>query len=191
VVGLTAHAMEEERERCLAAGMVAHLSKPVDVNDLVDILQQQLPIPDQRGHNARPGKALPAPADENSRQDRLPGIAVHNTLENLQCDLPTFKKILLTFYAQRRNNCKEIASLLAQGDVTGARELLHGIAGSSGYLGALQLCQAARAMEEACKTGDIDVVEKLLPQFRRSFEEVMAGLESLEAQGVAERPGNS
>jgi signal transduction histidine kinase/CheY-like chemotaxis protein len=185
VVGLTAHAMEEERERCLAAGMVAHLSKPVDVNGLVDILLQQLPIPDQRGHTARPGIAPPAPAAEDARQDLLPGFAVDSTLENLHCDLPTFREILLTFYVQRRNNCKEIATLLAQGDIAGARELLHGIAGSSGYLGALQLHQAAREMEAACKTGDIDVVKGLLPRFRRSFEEVMAGLERLEAQGVA------
>jgi CheY-like chemotaxis protein/anti-sigma regulatory factor (Ser/Thr protein kinase) len=35
VIGLTAHAMVEERDRCLAAGMVAHVAKPVDIDVLV------------------------------------------------------------------------------------------------------------------------------------------------------------
>jgi PAS domain S-box-containing protein len=35
VIGLTAHAMEEERQRCLAAGMLSHVSKPIDLDALV------------------------------------------------------------------------------------------------------------------------------------------------------------
>jgi signal transduction histidine kinase/HPt (histidine-containing phosphotransfer) domain-containing protein len=40
VIGLTAHTLAEDRARCLAVGMVAHLSKPVDVELLVSTLQQ-------------------------------------------------------------------------------------------------------------------------------------------------------
>ena len=40
VIGLTAHAMAEERAKCLAAGMVAHLSKPVDLDTLVAAVRQ-------------------------------------------------------------------------------------------------------------------------------------------------------
>jgi len=30
VIGQTAHALAEERDACLASGMVAHLAKPID-----------------------------------------------------------------------------------------------------------------------------------------------------------------
>ncbi|MCX7166847.1 MAG: PAS domain S-box protein [Rhodocyclales bacterium] len=35
VIGLTAHAFAEERDKCLAAGMVEHVTKPIDVDLLV------------------------------------------------------------------------------------------------------------------------------------------------------------
>jgi CheY-like chemotaxis protein len=191
VVGLTAHAMAEERERCLAAGMVAHVTKPIAVNDLVDIILQQVPTPDKRENRAKPEMTQPPPAVAKPRQDVLPGFAVDRALENLQCDLPTFRKILLTFYGQRKNNCREIDKLLGQGDIEAARELLHGIAGSSGYLGASKLYQEARVIEEACKSGDVDIVMELMPRFRQRFDEVMDGLAGLEAQEVANRSAGS
>jgi len=184
VIGLTAHAMDEERERCLDAGMATHVTKPIDVNDLVDILLQQLPKTNKHENPETPIMAQPALAAEKPQQDLLPGFAIDKTLENLKCDLPTFKGILLSYYKQRRTNGKEIATLLTRGDVDEARELLHGIIGSSGYLGAWRLYQEARVLEEACKTGDMDFAMEQLPQFCLSFDEVIKGLEELDKEGT-------
>ena len=38
VVGQTAHTMAEERDKCLAAGMVAHVAKPIDLDELVAVI---------------------------------------------------------------------------------------------------------------------------------------------------------
>lgn len=188
VIGLTAHAMDEEREHCLAAGMVDHVTKPVDINYLVDVVLQQLPIADTRENRAEPVLTQPALAVAKSQQDLLPGFAINSAIENLQCDLPTFKKILLTFYRQRRNNYEEITTFLARGDIEQARDLVHGIKGTSGYLGAWKLHHAAMAMEDAFKTGDLNIVAEQLSLFRLSFEEIMDGLEGLEERGVSDQP---
>ena len=39
VIGLTAHALEDERERCVSSGMVAHVAKPFDLDELVAAIQ--------------------------------------------------------------------------------------------------------------------------------------------------------
>ena len=43
VVALTAYAMKEDREQCLAAGMDAHVSKPIDMQQLYHTLTRWLP----------------------------------------------------------------------------------------------------------------------------------------------------
>lgn len=42
VIGLTAHALDEEKQRCLDSGMVDHVAKPIDTDTLVATIQQQI-----------------------------------------------------------------------------------------------------------------------------------------------------
>jgi CheY-like chemotaxis protein len=43
VIAMTAAAMDEDRQECFAAGMNAHVSKPIDPQDLVDALLAWMP----------------------------------------------------------------------------------------------------------------------------------------------------
>ncbi|MBL3619253.1 MAG: response regulator, partial [gamma proteobacterium endosymbiont of Lamellibrachia anaximandri] len=42
VIGLTAHALAEEREKCLAAGMVEHVTKPFNPDTLITAIRQRI-----------------------------------------------------------------------------------------------------------------------------------------------------
>jgi len=55
VIGLTAHALAEERDRCLAAGMVEHVTKPVDTNALLAAIYRCLPTLASRTRTFRDG----------------------------------------------------------------------------------------------------------------------------------------
>jgi HPt (histidine-containing phosphotransfer) domain-containing protein len=128
------------------------------------------------------------PVADDTRHDSLPGIDVDSALENLNCDLPAFKSLLLSFYRQCKNCSEEIATLLAEGDIEKARELAHGIKGSSGYISAWKLCEEARSMDEACKTGDLDVALEQMTPFCTSLEEVLGGIAEIEKSGEPNRP---
>jgi PAS domain S-box-containing protein len=44
IIGQTAHALNEEREKCLAAGMVGHIAKPIDPERLVKLVRQHVVV---------------------------------------------------------------------------------------------------------------------------------------------------
>ena len=45
VIAMTAHAMDGDRDRCIAAGMDDYISKPMRHGDLLEVLQRALPAP--------------------------------------------------------------------------------------------------------------------------------------------------
>lgn len=59
IIAMTANAMQEDRDRCLHAGMDDFVSKPVSAQQLQDILQRWLPGPDDlAAMNVRPASSL-------------------------------------------------------------------------------------------------------------------------------------
>jgi CheY-like chemotaxis protein len=42
VIGLTAHALAEERRKCLAVGMVDQVTKPIDIDTLVNVIRKHV-----------------------------------------------------------------------------------------------------------------------------------------------------
>ncbi len=61
ILAMTAHAMADERRRCLALGMDGHIAKPINPQDLYSILASTLRAPGQAGAkpNVPPASASP------------------------------------------------------------------------------------------------------------------------------------
>ena len=61
VIGLTAHALAEERQKCLDAGMVDHVTKPIDPDTLVAAILRHIANAPAPQPATMPGAASPAP----------------------------------------------------------------------------------------------------------------------------------
>src|SRR5262249_11901191 len=68
IVGLTAHALKGDRERCLAAGRDAYLTKPVNRHELQQVLE--LLFPPRPGETGSSARLLTPPAQPAAGIDR-------------------------------------------------------------------------------------------------------------------------
>jgi len=176
VIAMTANAMSGDRERVIEAGMNDHLSKPLDVDHLFEILARwvhpampasDVPMDTRSGAGRRVdtvqgrSEAIepvgPAPAGAagfgDGRPDGLPQIAgldVQAGLATAGGHLALYRKLLRTFHDTQTGFAADFAEAVAAGDATTMTRLAHSLRGAAGTLGARPLAAAAGALEQAC-----------------------------------------
>ena len=169
IVAFTAHAMAEERERCRAIGMNAHIAKPLDPHRLFMTLQRwkkqesvaiKLPIADDDNKPA----ALPS---------RIAGLDVKDGLQRLGQNISLYQRLLRQFTEDYKGVGEQVAEAYRQGDHERTRKLLHNIKGVAANLGAVTLQAAAAELEKGLSEEQGEV---LLGRFAARLEETITGI---------------
>jgi CheY-like chemotaxis protein len=177
IIAMTAHATVEERQRCLAAGMNDHISKPIDPVMLfatVGRFYQPLGLRDGEeagGHRvlAR-GNDVPSMADLDT-QDGLSRVAGNRTL---------YLRLLRQFVEQQGAALEEIATALTQGDAALAERLAHTLKGVAGNIGAKTVQAAAGALEKLIRTRAAAAeVDSAKEQIAAALNPLVAGLRAV------------
>jgi two-component system sensor histidine kinase/response regulator len=147
IIAMTAHAMVEERERCLAAGMVDHITKPIDPPAMLQTLARWV---QPRGD--APAAAAAAPAGVRDATPALPVLAGLNTaagLARVGGKPALYLRLLQQFHERQADAGTRIAAALAAQDTTTAQRIAHTVRGVAGNLGLGGLQQQAQALETA------------------------------------------
>ncbi len=173
LIAMTAHAMADEREQCLAAGMNEHIPKPIDPTLLYNILSQWLkPAPDQ----PQPQTAMPVENGSIEFPADLPGIDLHWGLERVGGNRRLYQNLLREFVANHGGDMEILEKSLLRRDCDIARRTLHTLEGVAGNIGAHSLQQASKDLHHELTNSDIDLNSSLPEPFRRAFVELFTGL---------------
>jgi PAS domain S-box-containing protein len=167
IVACTAHAMAEERERCLAAGMTACLTKPFKPYDLFAAVEgwgaekpavSEVPV------------AVPLDLEEFRRTMRDAGVedAVDGMLQVFAADAP--------------GRLEALTQAVQAGGAKPIERAAHAFKSAAATITARPLAEALKAVELAAKAGDVDRARSLFPEVRRAAEVTLAALRGREAQ---------
>jgi two-component system, sensor histidine kinase and response regulator len=161
VIAMTAHALVEERERCFAAGMNAHVAKPIDPDELFSTLAQWTtpkpkPAKESRPEIAKPADPVPLP--------EIAGVNIADGLNRVAGNRRLYRDLLSQFATRQAGAAAEIALALDQGDRQTAERIAHTVKGVAGNLGITGVQSAAQAVEKAIRASQ-DSVPALLDQF--------------------------
>jgi two-component system sensor histidine kinase/response regulator len=169
VVAMTAHAMQGDRERCLAAGMDDYLSKPITSAALDAVLARWLPA----------DPSPPLPLDQMRMQELrtlFPGEETAETIAQLQAEVD--------------DQLQRLAGALRDGNGDEVAQAAHRIKGSAYMVGARLLAEAAAELQAAAEK-DPHHATQAAAQLSVQWKLVNAALDDERAATSAETAGIS
>jgi signal transduction histidine kinase/CheY-like chemotaxis protein/ligand-binding sensor domain-containing protein/HPt (histidine-containing phosphotransfer) domain-containing protein len=158
IIAMTAHATADHRRRCIDAGMVDVITKPVLFDQLIQTLRTYLCMPHTPAAEAH-AHADNAVLDARTAIARMNGNAI------------LFRKLVAMFPNLHRSASADIATALAQDDLRAAMRIAHSVGGAAANLAAVRLHSAAMAVENAAEHGRPTEVQ--IAEFDAALQETL------------------
>jgi two-component system, sensor histidine kinase and response regulator len=178
IVPMTAVAMEEDHARCVAAGMVDFLAKPVDPAELLRVL------------SLYPRARRPTAASDPQQfiLDR------ESVLQRLDGDRAHFGKLLLGFMERWHDVGARLDALLGRGRGPDAVDLVHALKGTAANLGGIWLARCCSLVIAEIRAADPanPALPSRLP-FQQAFDATVTAMQAelgsqSRAPGAGEAP---
>jgi CheY-like chemotaxis protein len=183
IIAMTANALDEDRRRALAAGMNDYLAKPIDVDELVDMLVRVTGRAD-----APPPAAHTAPASGVAVPAYLPGIDLKATLPRFGGNFASFAALFKRFESSQRGAVADIRALLDAGDRARAGQAAHRLRGVAANLGATDVAGQALELEQALRSEDAAALALRLARLEAALSVVLEAARDLPAPQATAAP---
>ncbi|WP_189379515.1 ATP-binding protein [Thalassotalea profundi] len=161
IIALTANAMSDEKEKCLALGMNDYLTKPIDTARLFQTLNKFL----LAGISSNV-------AGKNKKIAVYESLNFEKALERLSHNEELYKKLLEMFLDETPIKISSLQEALNSKDFSEIKLVSHALQGTTANISALQLYAYSIALEGTAKQKDIQGCVHLVQTIGREFQKV-------------------
>jgi CheY-like chemotaxis protein len=163
IVALTANAIKGDRERCMAAGMDAYCSKPVDARRLVETIESLLvevgatTVPEVE---SLAGEIAATQASEGCETP----LDVDALFGRCMSSAAIARQVLDEFERQAIADLQRLRESVIAGDAPGTARVAHALKGAAGVATADGMRRVATDLERLGREGNLSAAATLLPQ---------------------------
>ncbi|CDZ78022.1 Aerobic respiration control sensor protein ArcB [Legionella massiliensis] len=164
IIALTAHAGDENKKRCIEAGMNAVLSKPLTLQNCSDIIESFIPGQRKEKSEISKNNGLPEEVSHLFELSQFPLLNLEEGINTLGDKAVLFDMLKLMINGELTKDLAMMKEAHDNNDWDKIQQVAHKIKGGSVYVGAIRMGIACQYLERYWKTGQRDLLEQLYQQ---------------------------
>jgi len=177
ILAMTANAMDQDKERCTAAGMNDHIAKPIDPDDLFKALLKWIKPTSSKPENKVPSNKPELMFGAATDFSGIDGLDVKLGMKRVMNKMPLYLNMLKKYVDDGMKNGGQLRHAIESNDAELGERVAHTLKGVNGNIGASDLQAMAGRLEKLIKeNGDHQHLSAELALFEAAYTKMLAAI---------------
>jgi CheY-like chemotaxis protein len=171
VIALTANAMKGFEAQCLEAGYSGYLSKPINIDQFMELMAQLL---DGRKIKGDAGSIAVTEISQDVQHEIKPAADLSPIISKLPAHNKKFRDIIVRFVKRLDQQLDALEKAEVRGDLKAVADLAHWLKGAGGTVGFDVFTEPAAQLEIHAKKGNAPQIKPSITNLRQMAARIVA-----------------